>query len=241
MNKRKTRKDKAQDYENRYSHIPVDYAERLSWLYDKLHITEAEAYRLSMARSYMMASLKYTTFNVILFEVPEGSPRPRFRLINRANLANMAIANPNFVHVYSPTGYEDNSYMKRLIDEGELRQLDSLIYTPCVIDICAFLKTPSIYNKEETIMAEIGLDRPITKPDFDNIAKKYCDMFNKNIWLDDALVVSGSVHKFYSVLPRIEIRIQYLNMFYNKHQYKSMVNKVDGDIPEYFTSSSLPI
>ena len=44
----------------------------------------------------------------------------------------------------------------------------------------------------------------------DNIGKKYSDMFNSNIWLDDKLVISGTVNKFLSELPRVEIYVRYL-------------------------------
>ena len=227
--KHKSRKQKASEYEQKYGDIPVDFHERLSWLYDKLRITESQAFDIMLKRADMLGSLYFYDINVVLFEVPEGSPRPRFRLVNRQNLANMAIANPSFIHVYSITGAEDNKFMRRLIDSGELSQLNQLICTPCDVDICAYMKTPSSYNKQDTILAELGLHRPIFKPDFDNIAKKYSDMFNKNVWLDDTLVVDGSIHKFYSVLPRIEIRIKYLNMLYNKHQYSAITNRVDFD------------
>ena len=225
----KSRKQKASEYEEKYGHIPIDYQERLSWLYDTLHITAKQSFDIMMKRSAMLGNLFYYDFNVILFEVPEGSPRPRFRLVNRQNLANMAIANPSFIHVYSITGAEDNKFMRRLIDAGELSQLNGLIYTPCQVDINAYMKTPAQYNKEDTILAELGLHRPVFKPDFDNIAKKYSDMFNKNVWLDDTLVIDGAVHKYYSVLPRVEIRIKYLNLLYNKHQYSAITNRVDYD------------
>ena len=226
----KSRKQKASEYEAKYGNIPVDFRERITWLYDTLHITEQQAYDIMLIQSKMSGDLSYSSdINVVLFEVPEGSPRPRFRIVNRQNLANMAIANPSFVHVYSITGAEDNKYMRRLVDTGELSQLDSLICTPCNVDICAYMKTPSYLSKQDTILAEIGLIRPIYKPDFDNIAKKYSDMFNRNVWLDDTLVMDGAVHKYYSVLPRIEIRIRYLNMLYNRQQYNSIVNRVDFD------------
>ena len=225
----KSRKQKATEYETKYGNIPVEYNQRMSWLYDKLHLTQAQMYDIMMTQSQMVGSLNYHDINVVLFEVPEGSPRPRFRIVNRQNLANMAIANPSFVHVYSITGAEDNKYMRRLVDAGELQQLDSLICTPCNVDICSYMKTPSSFNKKDIILAELGLIRPIYKPDFDNIAKKYSDMFNKNVWLDDTLVIDGSVHKYYSVLPRIEIRIRYLNMLYNRQQFLSITNRVDYD------------
>lgn len=225
--KRKTRNQKHDDYVNKYGEIPIDYKERLTWLYDKLKISERQAFEILHKRDMMISSLNYIDTEIILFEVPEGSPRPRFRIVNRSNLSNMALANPNFVHVYSLTGHEDNVFMKRLMSQEDFDALDKMICTPCIIDIYAFMKTPSYYNREDTILAEIGLHRPISKPDWDNIGKKYSDMFNANVWLDDTLVVDGSIHRFYSVLPRVEIRIKYLNMVYNKHQYTSITNRTD--------------
>ena len=227
--KHKSRKQKANEYDQKYSGIPVGYSERLSWLYDTLGITERQSYEIMMTRSQMLSSLSYYELSVVLFEVPEGSPRPRFRIVNRQNFMDMAVANSAFVHVYSITGAEDNKFMRRMVDQGELEGLHSLICTPCVVDIYTFSKTPSYFNKQEIILAEIGLERPIFKPDWDNLGKKYSDMFNANIWLDDTLVVDGAVHKYYSVLPRIEIRIRYLNMLYNKHQYNAITNRVDFD------------
>ncbi len=227
--KRKTRNQKHIEYEEKYGDIPVDYKERLEYLYDKLKISDFQAFDILQKRDMMIQSLYYYDTQIILFEIPEGSPRPRFRIVNRSNLSNMAISNPNFVHVYSLTGKEDNVFMKRLMNQEDFNALDSMICTPCIIDIYMFFKTPSSYNREDTILAEIGLHRPITKPDWDNGGKKYSDMFNANVWLDDTLVIDGSVHKYYSILPRVEIRLRYLNMVYNKHQYNSIIKRVDYD------------
>lgn len=225
--RRKTRKEKHNEYIEKFGQIPIDYRDRLEWLYETLNISDQQASNIIAKRSNMIDTLQYYDTEIILFEIPEGSPRPRFRIVNRSNLSNIAMSNPEFVHVYSLTGKEDNMFMKRLMCEEDFNALDSMICTPCIVDINAFFKTPSSYNKEDIILAEIGLYRPITKPDFDNIAKKYSDMFNANIWLDDTLVVDGSVHKYYSVLPRVEIKLRYLNMTYNKYQYNSVVNRVD--------------
>lgn len=225
----KRRQVKEVEYENKFSHIPIDFKERLSWLYDTLNISDTQAYEILQQRDQMLAQLRYIDTMIILFEIPEGSPRPRFRIVNRQNLSNMAISNPSFVHVYSLTGKEDNMFMKRLMSKEEFDALDQIICTPCTVDISMYFKTPSYFNKNQIILAEIGLERPITKPDWDNGGKKYSDMFNANVWLDDTLVIDGYVHKFYSVLPRVEIKIRYLNMLYNQHQYRSIVNRVDYD------------
>ena len=94
----------------------------------------------------------------------------------------------------------------------------------------AYLKTPSNFNIIDIFLSEIGLERPnISKPDWDNIGKKYCDMYNHNIWLDDSMVITGTVNKYYSILPRVEIILRYLNVVYNKYQYNMVVNRKDYD------------
>jgi Holliday junction resolvase RusA-like endonuclease len=135
------------------------------------------------------------------------------------------------VHVYVPGAGEDRQFMRKLAKE-ELLQLDSLISTPCEIEYTAFFKTPSSLSVVDTFLAEIGIIRPpFQKPDWDNIGKKYCDMFNSNIWMDDTLVIDGSVHKYYSILPRVEIKLRYLNYMYNKKFYDEMSNRKGFDNP----------
>lgn len=229
----KKRNDKALEYELKYGAIPKDYKQRLEWLYDMLKITDKKADLIVDTMRRMEQTMYYTEIFIVLYEVPEGSPRPRFRLINRKNLANAAISNPNFVHVYSITGAEDNKFMQRLLNEQDFVNLNTILYTPCDVEYTTFFPTPSYYNAIDTYLAEIGYKRPITKPDWDNIGKKYSDMSNGNIWLDDNLVIDGRVRKLYSVLPRVEIRLRYLNMLYDKHQYNAISKRYDGEI-NYF-------
>jgi len=228
----KSRKQKQLEYEEKFSDIPKDYTERLLWMYDKYNINDKKAENIIAKRNAMVQSLEYGDLFIILYENPEGSPRPRFRLVNRKNFINEAMTNGQFVHVYSITGKEDNMFMKRLID-NDLIAISNMIFTPCIVEYNAYLKTPSVFNAEDKFLAEIGLIRPITKPDWDNIGKKYSDMSNHNLWLDDTLVISGTVNKFYSILPRVEIKLRFLNMLYNKYQYRSISNKVEDEV-KYF-------
>lgn len=230
--KRKNREQKRIEYNEKYNDIPVDYYERLSWMYDKFNISDKKAEEILMIRNDMINSLYYNDIVIKLFEEPEAAPRPRFRLVNRKNFVNEAMNNGSFVHVYQPNAKDDNVYMKRLVDE-ELIALNNLIYTPCIVEYNVYLKTPASFNIKETFLAEIGLIRPIVKPDWDNMGKKYSDMMNGNIWLDDTLVISGTVNKFYSILPRIEIKVRYLNMLYNRYQYTSISKKVDQEVEYY--------
>lgn len=227
----KSRKEKAEEYDIKYSHLSKDNNERLNnLLMSSNMINKKDAINSTIER--MNNELEFIEILFILYEEPEGAPRPRFRLINRKNLGNMALANNHFVHVYSPVAMGDSKYMKRLRDD-EILELNDLIYTPCILTIDAYLKIPKVFNRTETILAEMGQIRPVCKPDWDNIGKKYSDMMNGIVWYDDAYVISGTVNKYYSTLPRVEIKIQYLNKLYNRYQYKSLINKIDGEL-SYF-------
>lgn len=229
----KKRKQKAIEYLRKYSDMPKDYNERLEWLCDNLHLTPRKMDDIVSKYYDLKNKLSFKTIFIVLYEEPEGSPRPRFRLVNRKNLANIALKNPSFVHVYSPTGADDNKFMKRLMNEEDFTELDSIIYTPCICTYTVFFRTPTYFNAIDTYLAELGVHTPITKPDWDNIGKKYSDMSNSNLWLDDRLVIEGTVKKFYSVLPRVEIRIDYLNMLTTKYQAKSIQASYDGAVRYY--------
>ena len=52
-------------------------------------------------------------------------------------------------------------------------------------------------------------------------------MYNSNVWIDDALTISATINKFYSILPRVEIDLSYLNAVYCKQQYTNIINRKD--------------
>ena len=225
----KNRKQKSKEYLEKYGDIPLDDTERLRYLVDKYKLSDSKMKEILDKRSIMLQNLFFYECQVVqLLEIPEGSVRPRFRVINKKNFNRAAIGS-QFVHVYTPNAAEDHVYMKKLCDD-ELIELDYLINTPCVIEYNAFYPIPSNYSVTDVFLSEIGLIRPVVdKPDWDNLGKKYCDMYNHNIWLDDSLVYDGSVHKYYSILPRIEIKLQYMNAVYNKNQYKRIIERKDYD------------
>ena len=118
----------------------------------------------------------------------------------------------------------------RVFKQEHLGHLEQLLYTPCDIEYRAYFPTPSYYNKTQIFLAEIGVDRPLIKPDFDNIEKSYSDAFTGNVWIDDIVVVDATFRKYYSVLPRMEIDLKYSNQLCNKYQYKAIIKR--KDLPE---------
>ena len=148
----KTRKKKASEYEDKYSNIPRDFYERINWICDTYNIKENKYEDIIAKKNRMIDSMYYSIYKVILYEEPEGSPRPRFRLVNRNSLMQQAMSNSFFVHVYSITGAEDNKFMNRLVTEQDLMPLNQLICTPCNIVFDAFIKTPRKYNSRGVIL-----------------------------------------------------------------------------------------
>lgn len=228
----KSRKQKAAEYNNKYGHIPIDYAQRLEYMIDLYNLDNkpAKMQEILDKRDAMLRSLCYYDLEVVsLYEEPEGTGRPRFRIINRKNFHNEAMSNGQFVHVYTVGAKDDFLYMKRLVNE-ELIPLEGLINTPVDIEYICYFKTPSYYNITDTFLSEMGIIRPsLVKPDWDNIGKKYCDMYNYNVWLDDATVNDGCVRKYFSILPRVEIKLRYLNCVYNKQQYNNILKRTNYD------------
>src|SRR5690606_35289138 len=87
-----------------------------------------------------------------------------------------------------------------------------------------YLPIPSGMSKIDILLAELKLIRPLSRPDWDNFGKTYSDMIQKHLLLEDCLVVDGRVRKFYSLKPRIEIRIIYQDKFdskFNKRKVES--------------------
>ena len=221
----KSRKEKMIEYNQKYSHIPRDYVERLEYLYETLGIDDVKSDEILAARERYISSTYFETIRMVIYEVPEYTPRPRARLINRKGVLN-SIGTNSFIQVYSITGRANKEYMKMFKQEN-LPYLDQLLCTPCDIEYRAYFPTPSYYNKTQIFLAEIGVDRPLIKPDFDNIEKSYSDAFTGNIWIDDIVVVDATFRKYYSVLPRMEIDLKYSNQLCNQYQYKAITKRKD--------------
>lgn len=238
----KNRKEKQNEYIKNYSDIPKDYEDRLIYIKDKYKLSERNMQEIIDRKNNMINNISFYDFFVILYMEPEGTPRHRYRLITPKNYMKAAIVSP-YVHVYQPRAGEDHLYMKKLVS-SEIVQLEQFIQTPFACNINAFFKMPASYSRSDVFMAEIGLDYNIKKPDVDNIEKKYLDMFNQNVWLDDNMCFSGRLNKFYSVLPRVEISIRYMNCAMNKYQFNHISSRVgyqdDGGL-YYLDKLGLPV
>ena len=104
-----------------------------------------------------------------------------------------------------------------------------MIITPMYFEVNAYLPTPASMKIEDKILAELGYIRPISKPDFDNLAKTYSDMLTGVLIYDDALIIEGTSKKFYSLKPRIEVKIKYMKDFDSLFNWKKIDSKLNKE------------
>ena len=157
----KSRKEKFIEYQDKYGNIPQDYRERLNYMCDKYKLSPKRMREIISTRDSILNSMYYKSLKICLYEEPEGTPRPRARLINRYNILDESKADSNFIQIYSITGKADNMYMKKLVSQNDYLEANELIYTPCDVCVNVYFKPPSSFTINDLFLAEIGLIRPI--------------------------------------------------------------------------------
>ena len=81
-------------------------------------------------------------------------------------------------------------------------------------------------TNQEVILAEKGLIRPLVTPDFDNLAKTYTDALQGVLLLNDNIITSGRVEKYFSIKPRINIKLRWQKEFDSKYNEKKTLNSI---------------
>lgn len=185
-----------ESYIEKYGTVPKDFYERFLNLLNDNNIknTDIKKIRKEIKR---IQNIKKERLYFTFFLEPSSCPRPR---LNRSFKGKR-----NFVFVKGAREHKDlfDLLMKEVGNYP-------IITTPCKLNIEIFSPTPSSMNKVEKILAELKLISNISKPDFDNYAKRYSDMIQATLISDDSLVVESHIKKKYSCKPRIEIIVEYL-------------------------------
>ena len=195
------------DYNDIYGEIPKDYDGRLDYLLNKMNLKRFS----EPVYEYMkkIRNIKWKTISYTIYLLPKATPRPR--------------SGKN--GIFYVKGAKDN---KKFFQNYLINQEIDLINTPCKFKCVSYFPIPNSMNNIEKIAAELGLIRPISKPDWDNIGKAYCDMIQDLLIYDDSLIVEGISKKFYSIKPRIEIEISYMEDFDSHFNKKKILGKKGG-------------
>lgn len=204
----KTRKQKLAAYNAKYPNPVYDpekclrayFAER-NWDIGKA--TKKAATKLKAIEQ----NREYETIQIVMYEYPMKTDRPR--TFNG--------------HTYSPNAAENHAYFEKAIRKvlTDIR----LINTPSEIEIDVYLEMPNRVKPDEVILFESKVLDIVDMPDYDNLGKCYTDLLKNTLTIDDDLFHIGTVRKYYSVLPRVEMRITYLKQHESEYVFKKMKSR----------------
>jgi Holliday junction resolvase RusA-like endonuclease len=133
--------------------------------------------------------------------------------------------------VYVPGAAKNQSFFDRQV-RPKLHGL--FIDTPCKIDVDIFCKTPMSFTKTQTILADMGILRQwVNTGDVDNFDKAVYDMRQPNekrghvgIMENDCLIIESHSNKYYSLNPRYEITITYMESMPDSIRNVMRLNKL---------------
>lgn len=206
---------KVKEYNDKYSHIPKDYYERFLYLLDKIKLSDKD---LDKVRASIKRFLKirWETIDLVVWFFPSATPRAR--LSGRTG-------------VFYVKGAKFHSDIFRDFMEKEKLEY-GVITTPCKLLIDLYVDIPENMGKVDKVLAELKFIRPMGKPDWDNAGKTYSDMIQKTLLLEDSLICEGTTRKFYSIKPRIEIRLEFMTKYDSKFNKRKIENWKTYEIAE---------
>lgn len=205
----KTRKQLLDEYHQAYPEIITDPEQRIISYFEKNNLDLNKALKKAHEKaSSIAANRQYRIIRIVLYEYPMKTDRPRHTQYGRT---------------YSPNAKMNNSYLEKAINKicSDMK----LIHTPATIEIDAYLEMPASVKPDEVILYEAKILDVEDTPDYDNIGKCYTDMLKNNIVLDDDIFHTGIVRKYYSLLPRVEMRITYLADHESDYVFKKLKNR----------------
>lgn len=213
-------KKELQLYQDEYGKVSNDHLERIYNFLDNINDRQLEGIRNDIENNL---NTKWKSISFIFYFIPKATPRARLSGFGK--------------HFYVADAMNNRKLMEKFV-KHELNDFN-VITTACKFYCDCYFPIPKSMNKSEKLRAEMKLVNNLTKPDWDNLGKTYSDMIQNTIIMDDSLIIEGSVRKFYSSKPRIEITIEYADRYDSKYnmknitrrkQYLDNIDKIDKDI-----------
>jgi Holliday junction resolvase RusA-like endonuclease len=126
---------------------------------------------------------------------PRGKGRPKFA------------RRGNFVKTYTDaktTSYEDQIRFYALKAMGDSKVIEGAVR----VFVSIRMAVPKSYSKKRREACLSGSEKPLKKPDWDNVAKSICDAMNGVVYGDDTQIVEAHVTKQYAEQSQVVVLIQ---------------------------------
>jgi Holliday junction resolvase RusA-like endonuclease len=132
-------------------------------------------------------------FHIDAEPVPKG--RPKFSQVG------------GFMRAYTPKKTSDYESIVRATAQQAMGPTD-LLETALGVYLYIRLPIPQSHSKKRKEACLSGQEKPIKKPDIDNLAKSVLDGMNGVIWKDDSQIVSLHVTKVYSSGSGVDVLVK---------------------------------
>ena len=193
------------EYIEEYGDIPRDSLDRIDYLLNEANLNRCKLHVYDEIRRIL--GIKWKTVSYTIYLLPKATPRPR--------------SGKN--GIFYVKGASDNKkFFEHYVKEEDI----PLITTPTKFYCTCYLPIPKGMNIVEKLCAELGFIHPTSKPDWDNLGKSYGDMIQGLLLYDDSLIIKGVSEKKYSIKPRIEITISYMEDYDSVFNKKKIKRKV---------------
>lgn len=197
-------------YKEKYEVIPNDKTGRYDYLTKNVKNLDKLEKEVSL-KIGEIENIKWNKYEYTIYLVPKPTPRPRYT------------RNGGFMYVI---GASDNKkYFRKMIAKSDW----NIIITPTIFECKCYFPIPKSMNNVDKILAEKGYLHHVSTPDFDNLAKTYTDMIIGIVLYDDRLIFKGIIEKAYSVKPRIEVTLNFMekpDTTYNYKKIQNMINRI---------------
>lgn len=190
-------KKDAEEYEKNYGYLPKTQEELIRFLIDNSKLKEEKIEE----RIREIDSIPWREINLSFDVIPYATPRPRS-------------GNGIF---YVRGAKKHKKLIQSVVHDNQI------IYTQTNFSVRTYQPTPKNMSQLDRLMFEMGKARPLVDPDWDNLGKTYSDMVQKVLIVNDNIITSGLVDKFYSIRPRVEITIKYQERFDSKFNERRIV------------------
>ena len=194
------------EYLEEFGNVPKDFEGRLDNILKDVNLKRCKL--MFYDEINRINSIKWKKISYTIYLLPKATPRPR---MGKGG-------------IFYVKGSKNN---KKIMEKFIKGQDITLITTSVKFNCVTYYPIPKSMNPMEKILAELGFIRPLSKPDWDNVAKAYCDMTIGTLIYDDSQIIEGSSSKFYSSKPRIEIELEYMEDYDSKFNMNKMKGKID--------------
>lgn len=208
MVKIRSRASRIKEYNETYPHRTDDIEDALRAHFNRKGWNLDKACAKARAKmDNILDKREYETIVIVLYEYPMETARAR--VVNG--------------HAYSPNAAENKRYLEKAVSKvlNDVR----LVSSPAELTVDAYMEMPSGVAPDEVILFEAKVLNPVSRPDFDNLSKAYSDMLTGIFTIDDDIFYRAVINKYYSVVPRVELRVSFLAANESDYIYRKLKSR----------------